>query len=534
MKIDKIKVCGVRGINFSTTDNMFGSDAIFLDTSAACLSKVNVFAGRNGSGKSTVLDAVRALKDPRYLASLKRSSLNSKSFHGIDVQLENKVAINIEYEINGSVAALKIIDRKEIGEPILGEHYPKIEDGGLSDHDIKRMEDALSVVNLNIRYWKGYRIKELTESFVRALRQLQSELTGIDEGNPESCIRLLNSDTLGIVLSSEPDRCHEVNIDYLPAGWRSAAALLEWVEESEDDAILVIEEPELHIHPALQRKVLSRIIRVVEGRNLQLLVATHSPTLLSLDSWQYSSGKTSEAVSISVFHVDGNNIRPVLTNDMNGSPYRGSGVVSVLDELGIRASDILQANSVIWVEGPSDRIYIKHWLKKWCEHHDKEEPTENFDYAFCLYGGSVLSHFNPSRVDNDLEKNDFISMVKINRNSFVVMDRDFDFFEGSNVPKNENSAKANVLESLGQEFTWVTHGYTVESYLPKCYHKKGYLQVGFNGRLSVASKISKSNLAKLYVEESIDKDFLDIFDSSWSLQVELEKIYEFICRSQQR
>ena len=31
----------------------------------------------------------------------------------------------------------------------------------------------------------------------------------------------------------------------------------------------------------------------------------------------------------------------------------------VLSNLGIRASELLQSNGVIWVEGPSDRVYIK-------------------------------------------------------------------------------------------------------------------------------------------------------------------------------
>lgn len=31
----------------------------------------------------------------------------------------------------------------------------------------------------------------------------------------------------------------------------------------------------------------------------------------------------------------------------------------LLDDLGFKASDLLQSNCVIWVEGPSDRIYIK-------------------------------------------------------------------------------------------------------------------------------------------------------------------------------
>lgn len=36
--------------------------------------------------------------------------------------------------------------------------------------------------------------------------------------------------------------------------------------------------------------------------------------------------------------------------------YKGG--ADALDDLGVKASDLLQANGIIWVEGPSDRAYI--------------------------------------------------------------------------------------------------------------------------------------------------------------------------------
>lgn len=35
----------------------------------------------------------------------------------------------------------------------------------------------------------------------------------------------------------------------------------------------------------------------------------------------------------------------------------------LLNDLDIRASDLLQSNGIVWVEGPSDRVYVKRWIE---------------------------------------------------------------------------------------------------------------------------------------------------------------------------
>lgn len=58
---------------------------------------------------------------------------------------------------------------------------------------------------------------------------------------------------------------------------------------------------------------------------------------------------------------------------------------AILDDLDVRASDLLQSNGIIWVEGPSDRVYIKHWLHQFCQCSFKEGS----DYQFLYYGGRL-------------------------------------------------------------------------------------------------------------------------------------------------
>ena len=52
----------------------------------------------------------------------------------------------------------------------------------------------------------------------------------------------------------------------------------------EDGAIILIDEPELSLHVAWQRRFISDIVKIQKLRNFQIIVATHSPQIIS-DHW---------------------------------------------------------------------------------------------------------------------------------------------------------------------------------------------------------------------------------------------------------
>lgn len=59
-------------------------------------------------------------------------------------------------------------------------------------------------------------------------------------------------------------------------------------------------------------------------------------------------------------------------------------------ELGMRASDLVQANAVVWAEGLSDRIYLRHWLAQVAP-----ELREGVHFSLLFYGGALLRHLSP-------------------------------------------------------------------------------------------------------------------------------------------
>jgi ABC-type lipoprotein export system ATPase subunit len=61
---------------------------------------------------------------------------------------------------------------------------------------------------------------------------------------------------------------------------RVATAPIAEREIVREDRVMLIDEPEQHLHPDLQAKILSYIRRIVEQSKVQFVITTHSPTIL--------------------------------------------------------------------------------------------------------------------------------------------------------------------------------------------------------------------------------------------------------------
>ena len=221
-----------------------------------------------------------------------------------------------------------------------------------------------------------------------------------------------------------------------------------------DNCFVVVEEPENNLHPALLRRLLEFLASKSDDLGFGLLIATHSPIAIDWLS-RRDEGK--------VLHV---------TSDGTNSKVREvSGyldVKQILDDLDIRASDLLQANGVIWVEGPSDRIYVRRWL----ELVSGGALKEGVHYSIMFYGGKLLSHLTALPPD---EKETLVNTLSINRNVALLMDSDRHLGGGRTAQGRTrkprlgiNDTKKRIKEEIASVngFVWVTEGREVENYMP--------------------------------------------------------------------
>jgi len=175
----------------------------------------------------------------------------------------------------------------------------------------------------------------------------------------------------------------------------------------------------------------------MESTDNQYFIATHSAHFLDMPG-------------VSIFHVHLENGQTVVEKII--SDHQKS---EICDDLGYRASDLLQTNCIIWVEGPSDRIYLNHWIRT-----KDSGLTEGIHYSIMFYGGRLLSHL----AYDDKEVDEFITLQRLNRHSAILIDSD-----KRKTTDEINQTKKRIMNEFtqGNGFVWITEGKEIENYIHK-------------------------------------------------------------------
>lgn len=206
--------------------------------------------------------------------------------------------------------------------------------------------------------------------------------------------------------------------------------------------IFALEEIENNIHPALQKSLFRFIDTWSRENNTTVFLTTHSHIPINMFSG------SDDAQIIHVRKQEGKIIPKRTLNFQDSS--------DILFDLDVKASDILQSNGIIWVEGPSDKIYINKWIDLYSDGVLKE----GLHYQVVYYGGKLLSHYS---YDESFSQEDFINLLLTNRNCAILMDSDMKS-EGETV----GDTKQRIIEEFERNdaFAWVTEGREIENYIP--------------------------------------------------------------------
>jgi predicted ATPase len=144
----------------------------------------------------------------------------------------------------------------------------------------------------------------------------------------------ITSGTSTEIAITRPDSEIPVRLHDMGSGIEQLLMVAVVLNTTGDDCPLFLEEPESHLHPGAQRFLVEKLL----AGNRQVFISTHSPSFLNLP------------FPHSLYHLTNKggrtSVRRVQKDDLTDS---------VQHDLGLRNSDILLSNGIIFVEGESDR-----------------------------------------------------------------------------------------------------------------------------------------------------------------------------------
>lgn len=500
----------------------FGNDMQYLPN----LGKVNIMIGKNNSGKSNILkfinylpgiispDTTRHLdinydinknekvRNIRYSVQIKKDSIYNKFLF----KALNKISMNIKpNELNNSIWVPYIISNighveteldtsDKLFKQINHNKTKQIMDLYYGFNYRKKHEDLLRLYNLE----KILNIKRNRSIIIPAYRKITNskeqqsfdgagliaKLANFQNPRPEkkyekNKFELINSFLRSILKKNDATLYiphiemklyvkmdnKTLPIENIGTGVHQLIIIATAVTLN-DNLVFCIEEPELYLYPEIQKLFIKYIL---ENTNNQYFISTHSNAIFDISG-------------VNVYHCYLKNgytiIKPV---------FNMSDKYNILDELGYKASDLLQSNCIIWVEGPSDRIYIDKWIS------DVDKSLiEGIHYSIMYYGGRLLSHLT---IDNEI--NDFIKLKKLNRNIAMVIDSDK---ESENIELNKT--KNRIIKEISEDngYIWVTKGREIENYIDEINLHKAIIDI--YGEKVIPLKYSQYNKITNYKDDN--------------------------------
>lgn len=384
-------------------------EIVFQPCGSKDKAEIHIFTGQNGSGKSTILMALASAFDvfktehgslikPGYLSNdfhkRFRFENDTKPSFSVTLDVLKDYVINIEGDFGTKLARARLLSLDNQSYLFWSDSLINT-NGGEQSSDFaifafsgyrqiksERIEAIKEPPNFNplnqaLEFIKDYSKSEqltinqliannISKSAIERNRNKEkSEKFAMVVQSIEQAIWEITNWKVEFDLETEPTKLiskingKDLDFDVLPDGLRSLISwiadlagridLLKWQDDLpifEKNLILFLDEIEIHLHPAWQRKVLPVVQKLF--KNSQIFISTHSPFVINSvdDAWVYKleleNGKA--RVADVVLSEDGLSYQTVLREIFGIDKRFGDEAQNKLDDFYRQRDFILKAN----------------------------------------------------------------------------------------------------------------------------------------------------------------------------------------------
>jgi len=415
---------------------------------------------------NTVGEMYSNLYNEQFYKNLQRKILgneNSNEIYGINDSIRRKL-IQKRYSFD-----VKVVDRKRVYIPVLRslrrmkksyrDFYTMFNSKVILDNNtyesvIKKLDidhykyitkvdyfpNLISRKNNNMEVFTGYSLNDelrdclLGDFYERQLVKDFEDFLKINyfSGENISFIPKLNDD-LVIKIGENEERL----IYNLGDGLQSII-IMTWplFKYKESNIDIYIEEPENLLHPGFIRKFFE-LACTEEFENVRFYCTTHSNHCLDFSN---------NPDDLSVFKFIENKSKKI--TDIQKSDFRDFNIHNII---GSRFSSMMLSNSIIWIEGITDRIVLNHYIKLYESKYNLiESLVENYDYGFLEYSGSNIAHW--SFFTKDVDSNNIARMDNRNISGNYILVADGDGIESDGISFKSVGIETSVIKGKLERF----------------------------------------------------------------------------------
>lgn len=347
----KLSINGLRGfseercLNLSISNDKIGSG-------------LTILVGPNNAGKSTIIESFKALNSTKQYRkpSFTEGKRNKNSKDRVELKIYKdddnfltlktsrqggSETITEENGLKSEDVNIFIIKSRRTFDPYFGKNAWKRDDFYRNDmFEGQRSSTYTSFAN------RLFNINENPDTFNQILSKVLNPLPNwtIDQSDNENYYIKFNYGN------------HYHSSEGAGEGLLSIFTIVDALYDSKPGDVIVIDEPELSLHPSLQKKLCNLLLEFSSDR--QIIISTHSPYFISWESLINGGTlarviKKDKGTEINQLGSDQiNSIKSLLGNFFN--PHT----------LGIEAKEIFfLEDNIIIVEGQEDVVYLEQILK---------------------------------------------------------------------------------------------------------------------------------------------------------------------------